>query len=108
MAETIDETGSYLGSRRKPPRQPDDDAWRIEDHVCRVCFSRILSRAMGDGSRQYRCANCSVAGEGRTPAVICSCGLKMRGGKDLGVRCVRNDKPTPEAPAEIIARQVMA
>jgi hypothetical protein len=103
--------GEYLGSsvgkktRQRPENRPDE-LWRLEDHVCQVCFCRILSRKTDDG-RLFRCSGCGLSVIAHAPSAICACGLKMKTGRDLGVRCVRNDAPSPEAPAEIVARQVV-
>lgn len=89
------------------PNDPER-AWSITDHVCRVCFSRILTSKIGNGNRLYRCTGCGLHDTGRTPAVICSCGIKLpRTTRDAGIRCVRNDAVTPETPFEIVARQVV-
>lgn len=79
--------------------------WRIEQHVCSRCFGRILSRAIGDGINRYRCADCGLTKDGKTASVMCSCGMKLRGNKDMGIRCERNENPTPEFMVEICAKQ---
>lgn len=88
-------------------RAKDRSVWHIEDHVCRVCFSRVLSQP-GDDGRVWRCSGCGAEGHGRSASTICACGLKLKNGRDLGVRCVVNDAPSPEAPVEVVARQVVA
>ena len=85
--------------------------WTITDHVCQVCFGRILSRAIAvtednpDPGRTFRCADCGVEKVGASSAVVCMCGFKIAGRKNLGARCEPNSERTPEFPAEIIARQ---
>jgi DNA-directed RNA polymerase subunit RPC12/RpoP len=79
--------------------------WTIVDHICRVCFSRVLMR-QDDGRRIYRCAGCGVEAEGRTEAVICTCGIKLKTGVDAGIRCSAATNPTPEFPSQITASQV--
>lgn len=74
--------------------------------MCRVCFSRIVSRPGEDG-RIYRCSGCGLETTGHSPSVLCACGMKLHNGHNLGVRCVTNEAPTPEAPAEVVARQVV-
>lgn len=93
---------SRHGAKNKPK-----DGWRIEDHVCRVCFSRILSVTNPEGGRTYRCAGCGVEANGSSPSVVCACGLKFKNGRNVGVRCVINESPSPEAPAQVVARQVV-
>lgn len=84
-----------------------EEVWRIEDHVCRVCFSRVLSRPGEDGGRLYRCSGCGTEAVGHAASSICACGLKLKNGRDLGVRCVVNESPSPEAPVQVVARQVV-
>lgn len=79
--------------------------WRIEDHVCSACFGRVLSRPAGGGVSVYRCSDCGLSATGRTTRVICSCGMKLRGSTDMGIRCMRNEHQTPEFMVEICARQ---
>lgn len=84
------------------------EEWRLEAHVCRVCFGRIASReADDDGKRLYRCANCGLEAEGHKPSALCACGAKLRKGKnqwvDAGLRCHPNQQKSPEFPAEIVA-----
>lgn len=83
------------------------DVWRIEDHVCRICFSRVLSRPDSDGGRVYRCSGCGSRAVGHSPSLVCACGLKTRNGHNLGIRCIVNDAPSPEAPVQVVARQVV-
>lgn len=85
-----------------------DRVWAITDHACLACFGRVLERKPKDGPRVFRCANCGVEGEGRqglTHPPICACSAKL-GKRDAGIRCVRNDRPRPELPSEIVAREV--
>lgn len=77
--------------------------WALTEHCCRVCFSRVLVRETFDRRKIYRCAGCGVEKEGRSPAAICSCGIKLKTGVDAGIRCQINQAPTPEFPAEITA-----
>lgn len=82
--------------------------WEITPHVCMACFGRVLQRALpasGGGERMFRCADCGVEGSGATPAVICTCGFRVKGRATMGLKCAQNTQKTPEFPAEIIARQ---
>lgn len=84
-----------------PPDSPDQlPAWRLTDHVCRVCFGRVLERR-DQGQRVVRCANCGTEVRDMPTAALCCCGLKTSTGKDAGLRCRRNDGRTPEQPAEL-------
>lgn len=85
--------------------------WSITAHVCLSCMGRILERPLlaVDGlppgrERVYRCADCGLERDGFTPAVLCTCGLKLKG-RTIGLRCEPNLERTPEFSAEIIARQ---
>ena len=81
-------------------------AWYLTDHVCRVCFGRVLCYVHFDRRRTYRCSCCGLSVEGKSEAAICACGIRLKNGRDAGVRCVPNDERSPENPAEIVARQV--
>ena len=76
--------------------------WRLEPHVCRSCFSRIVSRPLDedDDKRLYHCPNCGMEAEGSRASVLCACGMKVRKGKnawiDAGVRCHLNQARSPE------------
>ena len=82
-----------------------DKQWRLEPHVCRSCFSRIVSRPLDedDDKRLYHCPNCGMEAEGSRASVLCACGMKVRKGKsawaDAGVRCHENQAKSPEFPA---------
>jgi hypothetical protein len=102
-----------LGSKtraRAPAPEPRPDDWRLEPHVCRSCFSRLVSRpvqtqALNHGpavgpTRLYQCTNCGLEAAGGSAAVLCSCGIKLRkatkAGRssvvlvDAGIRCAAN------------------
>jgi len=83
-----------------------DMHWAIMPHVCRVCMGRVLAHKSIDGTKTFRCSNCGLERNGETEIVICSCGLKLRTGRDMGFRCLVNDKKTPECESEIVATQV--
>lgn len=86
--------------------------WELTDHVCRVCFGRILGTdatsdgvLLSGGHRRYRCSNCGLEGAARKSDCICACGMRLKSGHDAGIRCERNPEPTPEFPSEIVATQ---
>lgn len=95
-----------------------DILWRMEPHVCRSCFGRIMSRPSDvAGERVYCCSNCGCEASGGHPSVLCCCGLKMRkaartGGKnggemiDAGIRCVKNPAKSELIPGEFVAMEV--
>ena len=83
------------------PLSPDQlPTWRLTDHVCRVCFGRVLERWQ-EQQHIVRCANCGTQITDQPISQLCCCGLKTNTGKDAGLRCRRNDSPTPEQPAEL-------
>lgn len=85
----------------------NDMRWAITNHVCRVCFGRVLATATsGTPLVTYRCSYCGTERQGETESVICSCGLKLRTGSDMGIRCAVNDNKTPDCIGEVIAMQV--
>jgi hypothetical protein len=86
-------------------QKSDAFEWRIELHVCRICFGRVTSRETFDGRRLFRCSNCGVEREGSSASAICACGIKLKSKIDAGIRCVVNEQRTPESPSEIVARQ---
>lgn len=82
--------------------------WEITDHICRVCFSRVLVREAFDRRKTYRCVGCGAEAEGASETAVCCCGIRLKNGIDAGIRCQRNPAPTPEFPAEITAVQAIA
>lgn len=71
-------------------------------------MGRVLRRPFPEEEPKgwlYRCAECGVEMAGHAPSVICTCGFKVKGRTNLGLRCEPNTERTPEFPAEIIARQ---
>ena len=95
---------------------PDADAWRLEPHICRACFSRLVSRGVDGASRRYHCTNCGLEAAAESAEALCCCGTKIRrptkGSKsgrtlvDAGIRCAANPAPTPDFPSVIIAMEV--
>lgn len=82
------------------------ELWEIKDHICRVCFSRVLMRRFADGEKLFRCAGCGIEATGTSASVLCCCGQKMRTGASAGLQCQVATSPTPEFPAQIVAVQV--
>ena len=106
-----------LKSPEKTKKNVRED-FRLEPHVCRRCFGRIVSADAGDGLREYTCSNCGFSETGSHPSVVCSCGIKLRKStvarsksatpQDAGVRCIENPDPRPEFPALYVACHVGA
>ncbi len=81
----------------------EGSVWKIEDHACRECLGRVLSRRDDDGTPRVRCACCGAQAVGE-PAAICACGVTR--GKYAGLRCVRLERPVLGIDIEIIATDV--
>ena len=85
------------------------DQWIITDHVCRACFGRVLTRTGDDGQRRYKCSNCELELAGGAVKCLCACGMTMgKKARDMGLRCVRNPRPSPEVPGAIVVAEVQA
>lgn len=95
------------------PAAPPPELWELTDHVCRVCFGRIVMGRMPDGydgdrhHRRWRCSNCGAETAHRLVTSVCACGIRLRSGRDPGIRCERNLEQTPEFPSEIVAGQTV-
>jgi hypothetical protein len=80
--------------------------YQLTDHVCRGCFGRVLMRETFDHRRIYRCAQCGIPERaGKNETVFCCCGIKLKGGKDAGVRCKVNEDRSSEFTSEVMAEQ---
>lgn len=103
---------------RAPVAGPSDDAaetqdapLRLEPHVCRHCFGRLLSSPGSGGSWRFLCSNCGAAAHGDAPDVLCACGLKLRNHGpgprlvDAGLRCQPNPNPNPAFPSLFVAAE---
>ena len=90
------------------PKDESPLRWILTAHVCRICFARVLTRTTFDHRKIFKCSNCETEVQAEHVTGLCCCGMKLRGGKDAGVRCVENTKRVPENPAHIVAQQVDA
>lgn len=99
------------------PFQSQNDAWKLEPHVCKDCFGRMASRAHSSGAgTEVLCTNCGACAVVETIDLACCCGIKVRkrngtgrsGGPlvDAGIRCVENPDRTPAFPSMYVAREV--
>lgn len=79
--------------------------YEIADHLCRMCNGRILTKTDPvNGKQTCRCSNCGFSAVVAVSR-ICWCGAKMPAtGRNAGLRCTKNDNPTPEMPGEIVVR----
>lgn len=80
--------------------------WTITQHCCRVCFGRVLTRVTFENKKVFRCAECETEVQADSVVGLCCCGMKLRVGKDAGVRCIEQTEKTPEQPTVIVAAQV--
>lgn len=98
------------GSLKKNAGAGDDaTGWALEPHVCRHCFSRLVSKTDGSGVVQARCPNCDAVSAGGVDS-LCACGIRLRrdgpaGTRlvDAGIRCKPNPSPSPEFPSLFVA-----
>ena len=85
------------------------EGWRLEPHVCRSCFGRIVSKSIDDDGdrRQYVCTNCGLQAEGAKASALCACGMKLKKKSgvhaDAGLRCHENHARSIEFPAMYVA-----
>jgi len=73
------------------------------DHVCRICYGRLLSLKDDSGADHIECADCGTKKKG-THLALCACGNRFLTGKKAGFRCVKNTDKSPERPNEIVIR----
>lgn len=93
---------------------PTRELWELTDHVCRVCYGRVLKGPRPEGYtgpdaehvKRWRCACCGAETLHREVSSVCACGTRQKNGRDMGLRCERNPHPRPEFPSEVIASQV--
>lgn len=79
--------------------------YKKTDHVCRICFGRLLSFKDAEGADCIECADCGTKKKG-THLELCACGNKFLTGKKAGFRCVKNGETSPERPNEIVIKFV--
>ena len=89
----------------EPKKTEREMQWAITDHLCRICFGRLMSRKLENGRLVVKCAECAAAVEGSN-LDLCCCGVALQSGANAGLRCMKNDARTPEQPQEIIVRHV--
>lgn len=77
--------------------------WDVSDHACRICLGRVLTGTR-DGIKVSRCAECGREAEGGSKS-ICCCGVRAKGGRDAGFRCIKNPARRSGFDAEIICVQ---
>jgi hypothetical protein len=79
------------------------ELWRIEDHCCRACLGRVVSRTADDGRTITRCSSCSAESVG-TYREICCCGV-VRGNYNR-LRCFKIEPRPPGVAAEIVVSEI--
>lgn len=79
------------------------DKWEVTQHVCGVCFGRLLVRdSTTDETTIIRCADCGIEMEGDVKG-LCSCGSRLNTGRDAGFRCEKNPDHLPGVTQQIVA-----
>jgi len=79
------------------------DAWTIENHACRECGGRLLSRPTKSKTRVVQCSGCGISGA--SLRALCFCGTKLHTGKDAGLRCRMDRQHTPGIGPEVVCVQ---
>lgn len=79
--------------------------WILVDHACRICLGRLLVRTGDNGEKYVKCAECETEVRGSHSA-LCCCGAKAHDKVPVGLRCQRNDTPTPESPSRVMVKYV--
>lgn len=96
-------------SVKKRARAPDAamPPTRLEPHVCRHCFGRLVSRPLVDeppNLREFECSNCGATVVSSSVEDLCACGHPAPAGVRSGLlRCTKNPNPTPEFPSLFVA-----
>jgi hypothetical protein len=88
-----------------------DHRFKLVDHVCRACMGRLLERLGDDGVPVFACSNCGAeapAQPGLNWPPLCACSLTVDGVRDMGVRCVRNERRGPEGLLSVIVAAEVA
>ena len=102
-----DDDGASLRQEQEQSVLNGPPRWVLVDHVCRVCFGRVLQLSTFDRRHKvYRCSSCETELQGDGVQVLCACGIKVRGNRDAGIRCIKNPRRTPENPAQVVAEQI--
>ena len=126
MENCRDSSGPDVGPSEGPQKRVreggsnslDHDAnWRLEPHVCKACFGRLVSRQLLNDIREYRCTSCETSTQHTDATVGCCCGIKIRkrntvgraGGPmiDAGIRCIPNPEKNAAFPSAYVASEVI-
>ncbi|WP_161548757.1 hypothetical protein [Pseudomonas sp. Q1] len=92
-------------------------AWKLEPHVCKICFGRMASRLAEQGLVELLCTNCGATSKQERITAACCCSIVLRkrnssgrsGGQmiDAGIRCIPNPARSSEFPSMYIAQQIV-
>lgn len=75
-----------------------DWRWKLADHVCRKCLSRLVEAP----DRLFMCPTCEAQAQ-NTPHTICGCGIRVGESKrDGGFHCVPNPDRSPRNPSAVV------
>lgn len=108
-----DESMGGLDFLNPTAAEPDNvvtEVWKLTNHVCRVCFGRVLRKP---DRTAFMCSCCETSET--TLRDLCACGWKFndvgsgkqkRKGVNMGVRCIKNPNRSPLSPSIIVAAEV--
>jgi len=81
--------------------QQPQHGFYLTNHVCGVCFGRVLVTALHHMT-VYACADCGRNAEAHI-ANLCACGTKYPNGRAIGIKCKPNPNISPMSPCQFIA-----
>lgn len=82
-----------------------DERWGLLDHVCRLCYGRLLVRHDVQGQQVIRCAECETEVIGQMED-LCACGARTPNGRYLlGLRCTVNPAQSASSPMRVVVMQ---
>ncbi|MFJ2528423.1 hypothetical protein [Pseudomonas helmanticensis] len=92
-------------------------AWKLEPHVCKICFGRMASRPADQDFVELLCTNCGATSKQERVTAACCCSILLRkrnsagrsGGQmiDAGIRCTPNPARSAAFPSMYIAQQIV-
>lgn len=83
----------------------ESKSWELIDHMCRLCYGRLLRRNDGQGRQVIHCAECDAEVSGQVEH-LCVCGARTPNGRYLlGLRCGVNPEQSAASPMRMVVVQ---